>query len=215
MRIGQRRPNSWQCLEESPSGCLAACGSRDSIARLVRAYDDAVSSLGVPDLAVELFRVDAPPGAPTSIAGPPSLLGHMDITPENVVFRDGRAAALIDFDLVQPATRVQEVCNLLLWWAPLMPVEDREPVLREVDARRRARLLVDAYALSAADRARVVDVARNMTDRAWHFMRSRAQRLGGGWARMWRDGAGDRITRRQRWLSEQHEALHAAITAQD
>src|SRR5206468_3210180 len=71
------------------------------VARLVRAYDDAVTPLGIPDLA---WRIDAPPlppEAPPSVAGPPTLVGHLDVTPENVVFRDGAAVALIDFDLVR------------------------------------------------------------------------------------------------------------------
>ena len=35
----------------------------------------------------------------------------MDITPENVVFLDGEAFALIDFDLLQAAPRLDDVVN--------------------------------------------------------------------------------------------------------
>ncbi|BAS17797.1 hypothetical protein AHiyo8_61000 [Arthrobacter sp. Hiyo8] len=84
---------------------------------------------------------------PGSIAGPATFLAHMDITPENVVFRDGTAVALIDFDLLRPATRAEEVANLLLWWGAWMPVTDRDPVMRGVDAASRAAMLVDAYGL--------------------------------------------------------------------
>jgi Ser/Thr protein kinase RdoA (MazF antagonist) len=49
----------------------------------------------------------------------------MGLIPENVVFRGGTAVALIDFDLVRPATRVEEVANLLLWWGAWMPAADR------------------------------------------------------------------------------------------
>lgn len=181
------------------------------VARLVRAYDDAVAPLGIPALALQ--AVPPVPGLPPSLAGPPTLLAHMDVTPENVVFRDGRAVALIDFDLVRPATRVEEVCNVLLWWAPLMPPDDREPVMRGVDALRRARLIVDAYGLPAPERAQVVAVARNAAHRSWFSMRSRAERHGGGWARMWAEGVGERILRRQRWLADNADALHRAVTA--
>jgi hypothetical protein len=183
-----------------------------SVARLVRAYDDAVAPLGVPDLAGSRTLPPLPPEAPAPVAGPPTLIGHLDITPENVVFRDGAAAALIDFDLARPATRVEEVANVLLWWAPLMPPADRRPVVADVDAVRRAALLVDAYGLSAPDRERVVPVLRNLTARSWFSMRARAEQLGGGWARMWADGVGDQILRRQEWLAGQAEALHAAVT---
>jgi aminoglycoside phosphotransferase (APT) family kinase protein len=182
------------------------------VARLVRAYDDAVAPLGVPDLARRPPTPALPAQAPPPIAGPPTLVGHQDVTPENVVFRDGRAVALIDFDLVRPATPVEEVANVLLWWAPLMPPADREPVLADVDAVRRAALLVEAYGLAPADRERVVEVASNGAARSWFSMRARAETLGGGWARMWREGVGDRILRRQEWLAEQADALHAAVT---
>jgi aminoglycoside phosphotransferase (APT) family kinase protein len=136
----------------------------------------------------------------------------MDLTPENVVFRGGTAVALIDFDLVRPATRVEEVANLLLWWGAWMPAADRDPVMRKVDAASRASVLVDAYGLAPGDRAKVVDVARNGAHRSWHLMRRNALTKGGGWKRMWDEGIGDKILRRQAWLADNAAELHAAIT---
>jgi hypothetical protein len=182
-----------------------------SVARLVRRLDDAMQPFGVPDdLAHD--ELPDPLGMPPSIAGPPRFVGHMDITPENVVFVDGQARALIDFDLTRPTNRVGEVCNLLLWWAPLMPVVDRAPAVRDVDAVARAALLVDEYGLEADDRQLIVPVARNSAARAWYSMRNRAARLGGGWRRMWDEGVGDRILRRQQWLTEHAEELNEALT---
>jgi hypothetical protein len=179
-----------------------------SVAELVRAYDDAAHGFGIP--------AGIPPrpeiaGAPPSRAGAPTFVAHMDITPENVVFVDGRAAALIDFDLARPADRALEVSNLLLWWAPLMPPEDREDAVRDVDAVRRARLLVDAYGLDGAGRAQLVDLSINGAERGWFAMRERAERLGGGWRRMWDEGVGDRIHRRHRWLLDNAAALDEAV----
>ncbi|MFF1632495.1 phosphotransferase [Leifsonia sp. NPDC058248] len=182
-----------------------------SVARLVRSYDDAIADLGTPDWS-RAARPTDPPGCPPSIAGPGVLLAHLDITPENVVFRDGRAAALIDFDLVRPATRVEELVNLLLWWSAWMPPEDRAAPLAEVDAAARGAALLDAYGLDADDRARIVEVARNGAERSWHLMRRNAAEWGGGWQRMWDEGVGDRILRRQTWLADNARALHDAIT---
>jgi hypothetical protein len=182
-----------------------------SVARLVRRFDDAMQSFGVPADAQTNVLAD-PPGTPPSTAGPSTFVGHMDITPENVVFVDGQASALIDFDLARPTDRVNEVCNLLLWWAPLMPIEDREAAVRDVDAVERAAMLVDAYDLGQQDREWIVPMARNVADRAWHSMQNRANLLGGGWRRMWDDGVGDRILRRQTWLAENADRLHHAIT---
>jgi len=185
-------------------------GRLASVARLVRSYDDAALKLGLPDWSAAMLR-DDPPGSPPSIAGAPQFIGHLDITPENVVFRDGAAFSLIDFDLARPATRAEEVVNMLLWWAPWAPVEDREYMVSGVDPFHRAGVIVDAYGLSDEDRATIVPLARNLADRSWHLMKHRAETLGGGWARMWSEGVGDRILRRQDWLAEKETALERAI----
>jgi hypothetical protein len=177
-----------------------------SLARLLRGYHDAVAPLGLPE-AVLVVPQPAPDGLPGRIAGEPELVGHRDVTPENVVFRDGRAVALIDFDLLGPVTRVEELANLLLWWGPWMPEADREPALRDVDPARRACIATDAYGLSEADRARLVPVSINLAERSWHLMRWRAEHLGGGWARMWQQGVGDRIARRRAWLEQRGDSL--------
>lgn len=181
-----------------------------SVGRLARAYDDAVVSMGVPEWARALRRPD-PLGTPESIAGEPELVGHVDITPENVVFRDGSAFALIDFDLIRPATRAEEVCNMLQWWAPWMPPEDREEALLTADAIGRGALLVDAYGLEARDRSRLVDVALNMAERSWHLMKWRSESLGGGWRRMWDEGVGEKILRRAQWIRDNRRELEASI----
>ena len=181
-----------------------------SVARLVRRLDDAMESFGVPAALVP--PSDEGPeedGRPPRVPLPRTMIGHRDVTPENVVFRDGSACALIDFDLARPTHPVEEVFNVLLWWAPLMPVDDREPVLREVDPLRRARVLVDAYGLD--DRSLLVDVAIAQTERSWFAMRQRAVDLGGGWQRMWDDGVGDRIRRRAVWLRDRADDLREVL----
>ncbi|MGO0577154.1 aminoglycoside phosphotransferase family protein [Ornithinimicrobium panacihumi] len=155
-----------------------------SVARLVRRVDDALEPLGV---------------------------RHMDVTPENTVFREGQAFALIDFDLVREATRLEQVANLLLWWGAWLPEADRDPVQRHLDAAARGRLLVDAYGLDRSGRERLLQVAIEGADRTWHRMKSRAEQEGGGWARMWREGAGDQIRRRERWLQAHQRELTGAL----
>lgn len=178
---------------------VADAARLDSLARLLRCYHDAVAPLGVPDWA-HAIPAPAPVGLPDRIAGPPELIGHRDITPENVVFRAGRAAALIDFDLIGATTRVEELANLLLWWGAWMPRDDREDVLRDADPAVRSRVVLDAY--GPVDVALLVPVSLNLAERSWHLMRWRAEALGGGWARMWSEGIGDRILRRRDWLEQ-------------
>jgi hypothetical protein len=42
-------------------------------------------------------------------------------------------------------------------------------------------------------------------------MRAAAEQLGGGWARMWDEGVGDAIRRRERWLMDHGDRLTAAL----
>ena len=183
-----------------------------SVARLVRAYDDAAATFTVPPGVEPDPGLPEPSGIPTAPPYPPELIGHVDITPENVVFRDGRAVALIDFDLARWATRADEMFNMMMWWAPLGDPADADPLLRDVDVPHRCRLLADAYGMSETDRARVVEVAITRTRRSWHLMRYRAERIGGGWLRMWDDGVGDQITRRLAWLERNADTLRAALS---
>lgn len=185
-----------------------------SVGRLVRAYDDAIVGFTVPeDIEPPAADVKPPPDMPPAPPYPPEFIGHMDLTPDNVVFRDGEAVSLIDFDLARPASRVDEVHNLMLHWAPLGDPADADPPLDEVDVPRRCRIIADAYGMSEADRGRLVEVALLRSRRAWFAMRQIAEVRGGGWARMWEEGIGDKIKRRQAWLEHNGPAIDAALTA--
>lgn len=179
-----------------------------SVARLLRQLDDALILIGLPD--------DTPvrswlSGAPEPVGPVSSFLGHRDVTPENTVFRDARAVALVDFDLMSPSSRVDEVVNLLLWWAGWMAPEDRNDVFKDVDPGERARLLIDAYGLSDDEKDWVVPVAISAAQQSWHWMKHRAEDQGGGWRRMWDEGMGDQIRRREHWLVAEQDNLRRAL----
>ena len=42
-------------------------------------------------------------------------------------------------------------------------------------------------------------------------MRRRAEREGGGWERMWKDGVGNRIRRAEKWLIAERASLQQAL----
>ncbi|MEV0830493.1 phosphotransferase [Nonomuraea rubra] len=188
-------------------------GRLASVGRLVRAYHEAVAGFSVPDGVRPGLGLAEPPGAPPEPPYPAELVGHADYTPDNLVFRDGEAAALIDFDIARPVTRVDELYNAMLYWAPLCDPVDADPVLRGLDLPRRCRILADAYGMSEIDRSRLVEVAVMRTRRSWFLMRRNAEELGGGWARMWAEGVGDQIKRREAWLERRGADLDAALTA--
>ena len=190
---------------------IADEGRLVSVARRVRTYDDAAATFTPPPGTEPDRGASWPLGIPPASPYPPELIGHVDITPENAVFRDGEAVALIDFDLAKWATRADEVFNMMMWWAPLADPADVDPLLQHVDVPRRCRLLADAYGMSQADRQRLVNVAIMRTRRSWHPMKRRAETHGGGWQRMWDEGVGDVINRRLAWLERNASSLRAVL----
>jgi Ser/Thr protein kinase RdoA (MazF antagonist) len=154
----------------------------------------------------DLVKVDVPVDEPA-----PELVSHLDVTPQNVVFRDRRAIGLVDFDLAGPTTRLQDAYNTAMYWVPLRPADDIWPTWRGVDQPSRLRIFADAYGLSDEQRAALPDLGVAHAERSWARMRAAAQTLGGGWARMWRDGVGDAIRRRQSWLAASKQDLLAAL----
>ncbi|GGS91686.1 hypothetical protein GCM10010156_57460 [Planobispora rosea] len=173
-----------------------------ALAGLLRRFHDAAATFRPPRHAVWEN------GSNDDLA--PELVGHCDVNLDNVIFRDGLPYALIDFDLARPTTRLFDVVTTLRHWAPLADPVDLDPVQRELEPGPRLRLFCDAYGLRPRDRRRLLDLARLRFSRSYIAMRARAA-TGGGWARMWADGAGTRIRRAGAWLDNHHDELYAHL----
>ncbi|WP_344945732.1 phosphotransferase [Sphaerisporangium flaviroseum] len=173
------------------------------LAVLVRRFHDAVEGfVPAPDAVWEDGSADD---------AAPELVGHCDITPRNVIFRGKRPWALIDFDMARPTTRLFDVVTALRHWAPIADPIDRDPLQRCLDVGERLRLFSDAYGLPARDRRRLLELSRLRFDRSYVAMRSRAMTDGGGWARMWEGGAGERIRRAADWLDAHWDELQSHL----
>jgi Ser/Thr protein kinase RdoA (MazF antagonist) len=196
-------PEAWACTDDVVAG----------VARLVRALHDA-SEGWVPPPELPWFGRDrVGPDLPAELAalpGPPELVAHCDVTPQNVVFRAGAPVALIDFDLARPTRRAADLLTTAMWWVPLQHPADRAPAQRDVDVPGRLRLFLDAYGLPGPQRAELLELADPMWRRGWLSMRHNALTLGGGWARMWDEGVGDVIERRRAWFAGERATLSLA-----
>ena len=194
---------------DPPEAWAADDGLLASVAVLLRRLHEASVGFTPPADAVwrrDLVRVEVPVPDPV-----PELVSHNDVTPQNVVVRDGCAAGLVDFDLAGPTSRLLDVYNTAMHWVPLRPPGDVPPAWRTVDQPARLRLFADAYGLSGDERRRLPDLGVARADVTWLRMRAAAEQLGGGWARMWAEGVGDAIRRRQAWLRESRDALLTAL----
>lgn len=175
------------------------------VAGLLRGYHEAVRAYEPP--------ADAPwDTVASALDGAPEIIGHCDVTPENVVFRAGAPVALIDFDLARPTTRLYDVVTALRHWGPIADPCDRDGRLYGADVGRRLRVFCDAYGLAGDDRRRLLVAARVRFERSYEAMRLRAENVGGGWARLWQGGAGPRIRRAQDWLERNWDDLDARLT---
>ncbi|MFF3262766.1 phosphotransferase [Streptomyces sp. NPDC002932] len=153
---------------------------------------------------------------PQDLADPAggTMVCHNDVCPDNVVFRDGRAAALIDFDLAAPGRPLWDLAMAARYWVPMLdPVSAAALYPGGPDVCARLRILADSYGLPAAERAALPGVieqateicrgfvARRVADGDPVYLQALADR--GGWER-W-----DRV---QAWLAARRETFTAALT---
>jgi hypothetical protein len=171
-----------------------------SVARLLRRYHEAVAG----------FDTDDHPWAePVPAAYDEGLVSHNDPNLDNVVFRDGEAVALIDFDLAGPGSMLWDVAAAIRLWAPLRPDADIHDPRR---GRTLTRLCVfaDAYGLDESDRTRLVDAAAVNHTWCMAYVRRGAEN-GHPWFRhRWTGGEAELTDRTNRWFETHSAALHAA-----
>jgi hypothetical protein len=176
-----------------------------SAAELLRAYHDAASTF-------DPSPYSWAPSPPEGFAG--NIVTHNDMKLDNVVFREGRAAGLIDFDLAGPSSRAWDVACAARLWAPL------RPGVYISDTRRgrkfeRFRLFVDSYGLDDdSDRLKVVDgVGQNYT---WfhNLIKGRAASGHAAFAELWTSKTRPRAELTIRWHAENKPNLRTTLGIQ-
>ncbi len=190
---------------EVPDGPATAWALTDavliSVAELLRRYHDAVASF---DPSGHRW----PRAVPAAFAG--RLLCHNDPNLDNVVFRDGRAVALIDFDLAGPGSAVWEVAGAVRLWAPLREEQDVPEDLRG-RALARLRLFADAYGLPTEDRARLPAAVRSAHAWGYDVIRRAVHDGHEVFGRAWEDGVRGRAERTARWLARHDAAMREVL----
>jgi hypothetical protein len=179
-----------------------------ALARMIRALHDASEGWEPPPDAV-WGTTPANRGRPA--AQETELVTHCDYAPGNVVFRDGLPAALIDFDLAHPTTRVYDLANALWFWAPLRDPRDRAPAFVTADVPHRAAVFADAYGMTAGQRAGLAPMAVDIARRYHEDSRVSAE-LDPVWRKIWEDGANIFLPRAEAWVREIAPAITARLT---
>jgi hypothetical protein len=172
-----------------------------SVAALLRRFHDAVASFDPsghrwPQSVPERFR--------------DGTISHNDPNLDNVIFRSGRAVALIDFDLASPGSAVWDVACAARLWAPLRDPHDVPAQLagRELG---RLRLFLDAYGVPARTAGRVIDALVEAHDWCYRIVRGAVQNGHEPFQRMWREGGEPRAGRTREWLSTHDAQMREAV----
>jgi Ser/Thr protein kinase RdoA (MazF antagonist) len=130
-------------------------------AALLRAVHDASASF---DLDGAVWRLPA--------REPAEVVCHDDAAPYNMVFRDGRLVALIDWDTAAPGPRVWDLAYLAYRLVPLGPAGADPGPVATAERRRRLALLCGAY--GGVRPAEVLDALVDRLTELARFTRDRA-----------------------------------------
>lgn len=171
-----------------------------SVGELLRRFHEAVA-----DFDPTPYTWPPSPPAPYSCG----TITHNDPNLDNIVFRDGRAVALIDFDLAAPGAPVWDVAGAARLWAPLRCPADTTDVRRGRELHR-LRVLVDAYG-PLDQRELVVDAVLANLEWMRALVSDGATRGVPGFAAYWTGQAQQRADRARAWLAEHADAVRAAL----
>lgn len=137
-----------------------------------------------------------------------SVICHNDLFPENVVFRDGRVVALIDFAMAAPGRPLWDIAIAAEIWGPLGDPDRRDQHPVNLDGIARLGVLARAYGLESERAEELVDVL--IQERASSTAKIRAEIAGGNesWISDWAEAGGDdRAAADDAWIALHREAL--------
>jgi hypothetical protein len=137
-----------------------------------------------------------------------SFICHNDLYPENVVFRDGRVVALIDFAMAAPGRPSWDLAIAAETWGPLGDPDRRDQHPVNLDGIARLGVLARAYGLEPERAEQLVDVL--ILERAHATANIQAQMAGGNesWIRHWAEAGGtERAAADDAWIARHRAAL--------
>ncbi len=137
------------------------------------------------------------------------LVSHNDVHPANLVFRDGRAVALIDFDLAGPGSAAWDLAAAARSWAPLQDDQDITDC-RQGRSLERFRIFMDAYGLTRAERLLVAEAVVANHDWTFAIVTEAAAAGHPGFADYWRKMAESTVRARHWCVRHQRDLLAAA-----
>lgn len=143
-----------------------------------------------------------------------TIVCHNDVCLENVVFRDGMAVGLLDFDFAAPG---RPVYDLAAFARMCVPIDDDVNASRQgwlaPDKPGRLRLVADAYGLDPTDRLGLLDALDRSIEAGGEFVRRRVEAGDPNFIAMWNAmGGAERFDRRRRWWADHRDEFREALS---
>ncbi len=176
-----------------------------SITRLMRAFHEAARQFDPSPFAWNEELADPEGGA---------LVCHNDVCLENVIFRDGVAIGLIDFDFAAPGRPEHDLAQLAKMCVPLE--DDRNGARlgwEPADRPDRLRLIAGTYGPDALRRAALFEIVEHDMATSGEFVRRHAEAAEPGFVQLWSEGGGAEFyEHRKAWWRSTAVASSTACT---
>jgi aminoglycoside phosphotransferase (APT) family kinase protein len=164
-----------------------------SVGELLRRIHDALAEWQPSADAVWSSELVDPRGGP--------IIVHSDICPENVIARDGKAVAIIDWEFAAPGRRVWDVVSTARLCVPYTAPVRRDPAYAGLDVTERLRVFLDSYGLAGPDRAIFVEVLAERRAAGERLVRGRVANGEAAFHERWGNAEGEaRLLAERAWI---------------
>jgi hypothetical protein len=175
-----------------------------SVAVLMRGFHEAAAAFDPTGLSWSGELADPKGG---------QVVCHNDVCLENVVFVDGVAVGLLDFDFAAPGRVVYDVAQFARM---CVPVDDEISATRlgwtPADRPARLRLVADSAGLDPSGRGELFAAIADGMARGGEFVRRRVEAGDANFIAMWKAmGGQERFDRRRRWWDAEATAFASAL----
>lgn len=189
-----------ECAEVFEEHEEESMGRLLSVGALLRELHDSTASIATKNGANLPESLDP--------SGVHEVICHGDAGPGNIVFRKGRAFALIDWEMSAPGRRSWDLATALRYWAPFRNPANKKPAELLLDPMQRSEWILEGYSASGELRRETVKLLPlNQKTQAGYVItriKARGESVFEEWAAK---GGMRRLELDETWLGDESERL--------